>query len=125
MADVLDGIPGIRAAHIAAGPENDMDRARFVDAADDKHAGTNHKADIDGFWFVPSRDAVLAGARPARFAPKKASKKKKGKNFSAQLLEFMEKHSAVLAGDDAKFRLKANVAKANHARATGADFDEL
>ena len=37
----------------------------------------------------------------------------------------MEKHSAVLAGDDAKFRLKANVAKANHARATGADFDEL
>ena len=56
---------------------------------------------------------------------KKTSKKKKGKNFSAQLLEFMEKHSAVLAGDDAKFRLKANVAKANHARATGADFDEL
>ena len=125
MADVVDGIAGIRCTKIGAGPENDVDRSRFVDAAADKFAGTNHKADMDGFWFVPARPDAASTAVPVKFVPKKSSKKKKGKNFSAQLLEFMQKHSTVLADTANKAKLKANFAKANRARETGADFDEL
>ena len=124
VAAVLDGVAGIRAAAVAAGPENDLDRARFLpgETFDAPRFGTNDKAGLDGFWFVPAPET---GAPPVKFAPKKKAKGKKSKTFSAQLLAFLREHSTSLATPAGKLGVETNVGKSNEARLLKADFDEL